>query len=262
MKIALTGASGFVGGHLLEPLRAAGHEVAPLSRSGPLRFVLESDPPPLDGFDALIHAAYDFTATDNLNVAGSLRLFDAARRAGVPRLVFISSLSAFEGCSSNYGAMKLAVEKQVQRLGGCSVRLGFLCDDSHRGLSGSLKKLAALPVVPLPGGGRQNLFTIRAEDLAPAVLRIMEYATAETVSLAHPQPVSLRRMMEVFAGGRPRRPLFLSFPWRLLWLPLRTAEFAGLSLRFRSDSLVSLMNQNPAPDFTRLRDWNIRLQPF
>jgi len=268
VRIALTGGSGFVGGHLAAQLRAAGHSITLLSRAAPpsatgLPWSLQSDLPsaPLEGFDVLIHAAWDFRKPE-VNVSGSIRLFQTAKAADIPRVIFISSLSAFEGCRSQYGAMKLAVEKAGAVLDVGTVRLGFVCDDTNRGLSGGLKKLAMLPVVPLPGGGRQNLFTIQADDLARAFLRILEHSDGGSVNLAHPEPVSLADMLREFARQKNASPIFLPVPWRLLWLPLRATEAAGFDLRFRSDSLVSLMNQDPAPDFRRLEQWGVVLRRF
>ena len=250
MKIAITGGAGFVGGHLARQLRAAGHEAAVFTRQSPAG--------DLSGFDALIHAAWDFAAPES-NIAASTTLFEQARDAGVRRLIFVSSLSAFEGCKSRYGAAKLAVEKIVTALGGCNVRLGFVLDNSNRGLSGGLRKLAALPVVPLPDGGRQVLYSIDAEELGPAFLRLLDgdrllaraarNADERHVDLADPEPVTLRELMRKFACEQSRKPLFVPIPWRMLWAPLRILEAFGFRLRFRSDSLVSLMNQ-----FTRTGD--------
>jgi len=268
MRIAITGGTGFVGGQLSAQLRAMGNSVTQLSRTAlpsenGLIWSLENGLPSaqLEGFDVLIHAAWDFVRPE-MNVAGSIRLFQAAKAASVPRIVFISSLSAFEGCRSHYGATKLAVEKTVGALDGCTIRLGFVCDDTSRGLSGSLKKLAALPMVPLPAGGGQHLFTIQAVDLAPAFLKILERCDRAPVNLAHPEPVSLADMLRTFARQQGRSPVLLPVPWRLLWAPLRCAEAAGVSLKFRSDSLVSLMNQDTAPDFRRLDEWGIVLRAF
>jgi nucleoside-diphosphate-sugar epimerase len=238
VKIAITGGAGFVGGHLTRQLRAAGHEVVVFTRQSPAG--------DLTGFDALIHAAWDFAEPES-NIPASTALFERARDAGVRRMIFISSLSAFEGCKSRYGAAKLAVEKTVATLGGCNVRLGFVLDDSGRGLSGSLKKLAALPLVPLPGGGRQILYSINAEELGPAFLRLLEQYPGSPVNLADPKPVTLAELMREFAREQSRKPLFLPIPWQALRAPLRIVEALGIKLSFRSDSLVSLMNQNPAP---------------
>jgi nucleoside-diphosphate-sugar epimerase len=246
VKIAITGGAGFVGGHLTKQLRAAGHEVAVFTRQSPA-----SD---LAGFDALIHAAWDFAKPES-NIPASAALFERAHNAGVRRLIFISSLSAFEGCKSRYGAAKLAVEKIAASFGGCNVRLGFVLDNSNRGLSGSLKKLAALPIVPLPGGGHPILYRFEADELGPPFLRLLDRCPGSPVNLANPKSVTLADLMRRFASEQNRKPLFLPIPWRLLWLPLRALEALGLRLNFRSDSLISLMNQNPAPGtLTRTAD--------
>ena len=55
---------------------------------------------------------------------------------------------------------------------------------------------------------------------------------------------------------------FLPLPWRPVWLALRVAEAAGLRPGFRSDSLVSLMYQNPKPDFDPMHKLGIQCRPF
>jgi nucleoside-diphosphate-sugar epimerase len=258
MKIAITGSTGFVGSCVAAQFAAAGHQITRLSRDS---FLLERGlTTPLAGFDAMIHAAYDFTSRDDRNVAGSVRLFEQAKAAGVEHLIFISSLSAFPGCLSQYGAGKLAVERELERIGGKSVRLGFVCDDSGRGLSGALKRLATLPIVPLPDGGAQNLYLIRAAELGSALSGILRLPERATVALAHPAPLTFAEMMRGFARKQNHRPLFVPVPWRVLWAPLRLAEASGFNLKLRSDSLVSLMNQNPDPDFHWMSRANISLQ--
>lgn len=104
MRIALTGATGIVGGFLATAARAAGHDLNPLPgfRLG--------ETPDLAGHDALIHAAFahapgryrggegdDPDRFRRLNLDGTLRLFDAAHRAGVSRVVFLSSRAVHDG---------------------------------------------------------------------------------------------------------------------------------------------------------------------
>jgi nucleoside-diphosphate-sugar epimerase len=251
MRIAITGGHGFVGGHLTAQWRALGHEVTPLARGAA----------PGEPFDLLIHAGWNLHEPE-ANRAASRRIFEGARASGVRRILFMSSLSAFPGCRSRYGAAKLAVEEIGAELGVCSVRLGFVCDRSGRGLSGSLRRLAALPAIPVPDGGRQKLFTIQAEDVGPALLKIAHIGPAGPVNLAHPDAVTLASLLRAFARENGKRPLLVPVPWRMLHAPLRAAEAAGIRLAFRSDSLVSLMNQNPAPDFRTLGEWGIAPRPF
>ncbi len=107
MRIALTGASGIVGGFVLSAARRAGHDVTVLDRSG--GYCL-GDAPDLGGHDALIHCAFahapgryrggegddpDGFVTANLD--GTIRLFDAAARWGVRRVLFLSSRAVHDG---------------------------------------------------------------------------------------------------------------------------------------------------------------------
>lgn len=106
MKIALTGASGLVGGWIARGAARAGHHVTPLSRPA---YTL-GDSPDLHGFDALIHAAFqhipgryrggegdDPQGFIRANLHGSVRLFQAARDGGVGRVVFLSSRAVHDG---------------------------------------------------------------------------------------------------------------------------------------------------------------------
>lgn len=106
MRIALTGASGIVGGFVLQAARAAGHNVTILGRPG---YSL-GDAPDLRGQDALVHCAFahapgryrggegdDPQAFRDANLGGSTRLFDRAARDGVGRVVFLSSRAVHDG---------------------------------------------------------------------------------------------------------------------------------------------------------------------
>jgi hypothetical protein len=62
--------------------------------------------------------------------------------------------------------------------------------------------------------------------------------------------------------GLDKKVRFISLPWRLVWAGLKTAEACGLRLNFRSDSLVSLMHQNPAPDFSPNAAAGLICRPF
>src|ERR1017187_6260695 len=124
----LTGANGFVGSRLKSRLERDGWRVTAWTRrpkpgTGSVAFRLgqEVDPNRLKGAHALVHCAYDFGPRrwDDIaaiNVAGSQKLFHAARQAGVKSVVFISTLSAFAGCRSLYGKAKVEIEGFAQSI--------------------------------------------------------------------------------------------------------------------------------------------------
>ncbi|MBP3956216.1 NAD-dependent epimerase/dehydratase family protein [Gemmata sp. G18] len=114
-RVALTGATGFVGWHLASALRAAGAEVVALHREGSDTARLQSIgvrtavAPLIDagalaagcrGADVLVHAAAavdfggDREAIRQVNVEGTRTVIQAARAAGVRRVVHLSSVAA------------------------------------------------------------------------------------------------------------------------------------------------------------------------
>ena len=69
------------------------------------------------------------------------------------------------------------------------------------------------------------------------------------MTAAHGQGWSFRQILEEIARARGKRIGFLKLPWRFVWLAIKSFEVAGIPLDFRSDSLVSLMNQDLHPSF-------------
>ena len=123
MKIAITGATGFVGRYLVRRLASSGHTLSCWHRPSSDLTGLESqtvdwhlgdlnDPAAneqlVSGCDAVVHAALsrhgkgfrgaegDVVEFAQRNVIGSLRLIEAARRANVGRFIFISTCAVHE----------------------------------------------------------------------------------------------------------------------------------------------------------------------
>jgi hypothetical protein len=82
------------------------------------------------------------------------------------------------------------------------------------------------------------------------------------LTAAHDRPWPFRELLSEIARGLNKKVKFVPLPWRLLWAGLKTAETCGLRLNFRSDSLVSLMYQNPNPDFSPNAAAGLICRPF
>jgi len=260
-RVLLTGASGYLGRLVTERLTADGWEVVPLSRNPPAGGVAFSLGQPvaseaLADCDSLIHAAYDFSLVNRkdiraVNVEGTALLFRAAEKAGVRRIVAISTISAFAGCQSEYGLAKLQIEDLALAAGACVIRPGLIYGPAPGAMFGRLvSQIRASSFVPIPGDGKQLMFTVHQDDLTEAVLRALAIPAAPEmpVTVAHESPLSFRDIMSAIAVhiGRKLRPVHI--PWRGMWLGLRAAEIARVPLGLRSDSLVSLVNQNAQPN--------------
>ncbi|MCB2044888.1 MAG: NAD(P)-dependent oxidoreductase, partial [Novosphingobium sp.] len=130
MTIALTGGTGFVGQALIDRALGDGLALKALARKPqePCEGIdwIQGDLADSDalaelvtGAEAVVHVAGVVSAPDAAgfeagNVAGTLNLIQAALNAGVPRFVFVSSLSAREPGLSDYGASKLRAEKLLK----------------------------------------------------------------------------------------------------------------------------------------------------
>ncbi|MCO6431419.1 MAG: NAD-dependent epimerase/dehydratase family protein [Deltaproteobacteria bacterium] len=274
MRVAITGAHGYLGGHLKDAFIARGDSVLSLVRTpkeeNEITYLLgdEIREGLLSGADALIHCAHDFSGNSlesslKINLEGSRRLFAAAKEAGVTRIVFISSMAAFPGCRSIYGKTKLEVEKAASEYGAWALRPGTIYGGKGEGLFGALKKLATkLPVVPLIGSGEQKLFLVHIDDLAEVIVRIVhddEAAPKEAVSVAAKTPWRLKDILKKLAGGR--RVLFIPVPSALITTPLLIGEKLGVRLPFRSDSVVSINNTDPSPRVLSTI-FEVELRPF
>ncbi len=121
MRVLVTGAAGFIGSHIAETMRAAGHQVrgldslTPAVHNGRPDHVPDDlvvgdvrDPAAVDealaGMDAVCHQAAlvglgvdlsDLPAYADVNVTGTAVLLEAMGRHGIPRLVFASSMVVY-----------------------------------------------------------------------------------------------------------------------------------------------------------------------
>jgi nucleoside-diphosphate-sugar epimerase len=278
-KVAITGGRGYLGSILAKKFQAAGWETTLLVREarekGEVAFQLGNriTPEVLREHQAFVHCAYDFKPSSwaeiyQANILGSRFCFEAAIQAGVGRRVFVSSMSAYEGCCSMYGKAKLAVEQEFLPRGVFCVRPGLLWSDESKGMFGKLASAAGtLPILPLVDGGEQKLALSQAEDLAFGVVNYCQgsaEAPLKAQVTAYPELLTFRKILERLAEQAGRNPRFFSFPG---WAPLAgllSAEFLKISLPFKSDSLVSLLHQDPNPMFSNMisfREWIPRINP-
>ncbi|HXF09965.1 MAG TPA: NAD-dependent epimerase/dehydratase family protein [Desulfuromonadaceae bacterium] len=276
---AISGSNGYVGGCVKNYFSARGWEIfeltrrpKPGTRGMPFQLGQPVSPQLLSGIGTLVHCAYDFQPLrwdeiKAVNVEGSRKILEAARTAGIPKLIYISSISAYAGCRSLYGRAKLEIEKIAADNGALVVRPGLVYGSGPGGMFGKLaEQVRKSSVIPLIGDGSQIQYLVHNEDLSSFLER---YASGQVTApgagpftAAHPQPWPFKELLREMGRAMGRRPKFVPLPWRLVWLGLKTAETAGLRLNFRSDSLVSLMYQNPAPDFAGNAAVGLACRPF
>ncbi|MEI6033757.1 MAG: NAD-dependent epimerase/dehydratase family protein [Verrucomicrobiae bacterium] len=262
LRVAITGARGYLGSTLARHFQAGGSEVAAWHRSAEAGacYKLGGGLGSLDweNIGAVVHCAYDFRARGReeihrINVEGSLELLreTVSRRA---RFVFISSMSCYDGCQSLYGQAKLEVENEVLAAGGTVIRPGLIYGNPPGGLFATLCRAArALPVLPMIGMGNFPQYLAHDGCLARLVADVALgrlVLSARPHSAAHPQKILFRDLLRrIVAIERRRGTIFFPIPWRAIYAAMACAERAGLRLGFRADSLIGLVRANPSPAF-------------
>jgi uncharacterized protein YbjT (DUF2867 family) len=187
LKIALTGATGFVGGRLLDLALRHGHRVKALARRAQdprdgvtwVTGALDDEAALAElaaGTDVVIHVAGVINARDAAgfeagNVAGTAAILAASESAGVGRFVHVSSLAAREPALSLYGASKARSEALVgaSSLPSAIVRPPAVYGPGDRETL-ELFRMARRGLVILPPEGRLSL--IHVDDLAALLLAL------------------------------------------------------------------------------------------
>lgn len=240
MKVAVTGARGFLGSHLVRGGAARGAAVVALAREATASMLaladVLADPSKLDGVDVLVHAAairHRHGAAPSSYRASNVELVSALMKAaagrvgrfvhvssvgvyGFPRDLPISERSPFAP-KTLYSQTKIDAEKSVRELGK-SLGLGFTIVRPTiiygRGdTNGMLDKLAAMIRAKrylVVGDGQNTLHHTHVDDVVDAIFALAgsELAVGEDFIVAGPETITLRALSDLVAshvgGSVPR----------------------------------------------------------
>ena len=250
MRIFITGISGFLGSRMAEYWTAAGHGVSGATRRPSVRGVVpfELGSPlaagVLDGYDVVIHGAYDRDGGIERNVEGTKRVCIAGEKAGVPRQIFLSSYAARPDTTATYGRMKYELERFFLERGHTVVRPGLVIGNG--GMFGrNLEQILRWRVIPLLDGGRDLLAVLSIGDFTRAMDALLYRPEMRTANLFLPELVSMRKLAESVAQATGRRPVFFSVPLKPAVLFLAAIEKLRLPFPARADNVRSLKQSLP-----------------
>lgn len=283
-RVLLTGATGFVGSHVVDALHGADVTVRALVRPTSQVGALEShgidiargslaDGPfiarAMDGIDVIIHLAAlthapSEAAFIETNVEATRRLVNAACDAGSPprRFLFMSSLAAagpsLDGRPVHpgdtphpitaYGRSKLEAE-HVCLAAGTTLEVVVLRAPAVYGPRDPevlrFFRFARAGFVPLPPGPPRPLQLVHAEDLARAVtLAATRPRVRGTFHIAEPRAYGMRDVVRLIGEAIGRRVRVLPLPVPLI----RAAALAAESVN-RAAGRTSMLNRDKVREF-------------
>ncbi|HEX2295437.1 MAG TPA: NAD(P)H-binding protein [Actinomycetota bacterium] len=250
MRIAITGGTGFVGGHLAAALSSSGHDVVLTARGVDRRPWAQEvralpgvkhvraglDDPALlteafGGCDAVAHCAginreIGDATYRAVHVEGTRNVVAAAERAGVRRLALVSFVRARPGSGSPYHESKWAAEEIVRSsdLDWTVLKPGMMYGRGDHMLDHLSKALMTFPVYV--GIGDRRVRPLAVAD----VVRVLEAAlvdgrlSRETIALLGPTELSFDEVARRVARVMGKRRLFLRAPIGFHYVLARVSE--------------------------------------
>lgn len=271
MEVLVTGGTGVVGASAVSALLKHGHAVRLLSRHAerdargwsdgvtPITGDV-SDATTLvgaaDGCDAVVHlvAIIEETAPsatfDRVNVEGTRNVVSEAERAGVRKLVYVSSLGCEHG-QSPYHRSKLAGETIVREFNGNWVilRPGAVYGPGDEHFSVLLRMVRTLPVIPIIGDGSQPIQPIWHEDFAQVIALAVERddVNSGVYDIAGLDVTTPRDLVDQLRRLTGRENVAIPVPEFLAQAGIRVAGMSGIDIGFSESQLQMLVEGSALP---------------
>ena len=282
MRALVTGATGFVGGHLVDRLLAQGDQVTALVRSPAKAARLAElgvrlEPGDLHGMhalaraaeaqDVIYHVAGAVAAKDEAaylqgNRDGTLNMVRAAEASGRPRFVLVSSMAAggpsLPGTPRTdpepsrpvtaYGRSKLGAEHIVRgsSLPWTILRPPMIYGPRDRDNLIKVFRIARLGVAPVFGDGSMELSAVYAPDLADALAHTAaaDATLGRAYYVCHPEVVTSAELVRLIGHVMGRRVRIVGLPEGLARVILAVTGGAA-----KLAGQVTILNADKANEF-------------
>jgi len=276
VNILVCGGSGCIGRAIVQALRWRGHRVVAASRNGnaggeTMALDFMQVRPPADWaaelrirrIDAVVNCVGILMPSADASFArvhteGPVELFRGAVLAGVGRVVQISALGVAPARAgeTEYLRSKRLADEALLGLGldAAIVRPSLVFGPGSAGAA-LFATLASLPVIGLPGQGRQRVQPIHALELAEIVAGLVERSGSARgiYELGGKEPLTYRQMLATYRAAQGLGDaIWLPLPMPLMALGARLAEqvpqrvFSRDTLRLLERGNVPVRNAAPA----------------
>jgi nucleoside-diphosphate-sugar epimerase len=293
-KVVVTGASGFVGSHIVDILNEAGYFVVGLSRSTPTKVRKNRDAVYFDKVDVGNRKTLPAEAFENaeivvhcvgiiqekgktqtfqrIHVEGTRNVLDAARAANTVRqFIYISAIGSTNDAPAEYSRTKSAAEDAIRQSGAPftilrpSIILGpdgeFVHQIGDLILHGGLPIPIPFPVIPVPGKGENKFQPIYIGNLALCVLNAITAPGAlnQMIEVGGATEVSFNTLLEAFAKRLKVKKPLMHVPIGLMKFLLPVFKLLP-NPPVTEDQLLNL-SRDSICDVTRMREI-LKVQPL
>ena len=233
MKVFLTGATGFVGKHMLERLLVEGHAVRAAVRGLPgqnARLLIHTEhlgrkddfqwvhgdivegtrlDEGMQGCDAVIHLVgiiveKGTNTFERVHYLGTRHVVEAAKRTGIKRFVQMSALGVRADGVAPYQTTKWKGEEEVRQSGipFCILRPSLIFGEGDGFVTQMMATVRSAPLLrPVPGDGTPKFRPIAVEDVTACFARALTYEAAsnQTIDLGGADELTLNEVLAEIA---------------------------------------------------------------
>ena len=249
MRVFLTGATGFVGGHVLKRLVAESHAVRALIRdpaqtklpAGNLTEIVRGDvvegsglDEGMQGCEAVIHLVGIITETrkntfENVHHIGTRNVVESAKRNGISRFVQMSALSVRADGVSEYQTSKWKGEEEVRQSGisYCILRPSLIFGPGSGFVRQMLDIMRKAPIFrPVPGSGKPRFRPVHVEDVAACFVQTLSNPKVinKTVELGGKDELSLNEVLQTIADAAGIRKPAVQVPMPFMFVGAAMAQ--------------------------------------
>ncbi len=248
MTVLVTGATGFLGRHVVQQLLDTNHEVRAMVRRPGSESVFPT--PPTDVCygnvtdpDAVIEACRGVSEVihlvavirggprqfDAINRQGTANMVAAAKEAGsIRRFVHVSALGADNAPNLRYLHSKWQGEQEVVNSGlpHVIIRPSLIFGPGDEFTNAVAALVRSLPITPVIGSGNNRLQPIHVEDVARCVVSSISgnIRGNQTVQIGGPEQLSYNQIIRIVAKVLGRRRLLVNVPLWKVRLPIALME--------------------------------------
>jgi nucleoside-diphosphate-sugar epimerase len=284
MNLFITGASGFVGEHLVEALsnEPSVHNIFALYRKKEqIPFLPKVNPvlsdlnslPELNinaKIDMLIHLAGYYktesqTLCDEINVNGTKNAIAMCKNNDINRILFFSTINVDLNTKGCYANSKLIAEKEVKNSGleYMIVRPSLIFNGREGAIGKIINYTEKLPVVPVFGSGKAKEQPIHITELIDlTIAMIKDFKQGKTIYASGKEPMSFKEMVKIIARCIGKKARVLPIPAKPVRGILKLIEKLGIYMAISSEQ-VSHMSEDLAADMGEtLKLYPINMKPF
>ncbi len=273
--ILLTGATGFLGGYVLEELVKRGYEVTCFVRkTSNLEKIKQFNVPyifgELDDFKSICKALKDKEALINIASLGfghAPNIINACQEMNIKRAIFISTTGIFTKLNPDSKGIRLEAERLIKEsdLDYTIIRPTMIYGTpKDRNMWRLVKYLNRLPVLPILGNGKYLQQPVYVKDLAWAV--VSAYETNLTIKKAYNisglEALTYNEVVDITGKELGKKVLKIHVPMKISYGLLKLYEKISSKPKLKAEQVLRLNENKDFSHEEAARDFGYKPMSF